>query len=176
MHENMHINKNNEGFYLSFCFIGNYMVLYRYVVGFLILFFLVGCEGNATKPNERTLRTKSEHNNQKVDSGRIDGKVIIMQDAALSENAKITVTLADTSMIDLPALILSQKYYSSQGNQPFIPFVLTYHKNEIRPDAKITISASVHSEGKLLYISNTVIEVINNGVTEDVDVLVVPAN
>lgn len=152
------------------------MKLHRYIVSLFILFFLIGCEGNLTKPNEKMLHGNGNHTTQKVDSGKVDGTVIIVKNSTLPESAVLTITLADTSMMDLPALILSQKHYTQLNNQPSIPFELTYHKNEIRPDAKITVSASVSADGKLLYLSNTVVEVINNEIDKDIDVLVVSAN
>lgn len=152
------------------------MKLHHYIASLLILFFLAGCEGNLTKPNEKMLHSKRDHGTQKVDSGKIDGMVSIVKNTRLPESAVLTITLADTSMMDLPALILSQKYYTALNNRQSIPFELTYLKNEVRPDAKITISASVSADGQLLYLSNTAIEVINNGIDKNVDVLVVPAN
>ena len=149
------------------------MKLHAYIVSSLLLIFLVGCGDNTTKSSERTPRAK---NSQKVSLAKVDGYVIIMQNTIVPENAVLTVTLADTSIVHLPALILSQKYYYSFNSQSPIPFELTYHDNEIRTDAHIVVSASVSASGKLLYESQTATEVINNGVVAGVEVLAAPVN
>ncbi|EPL6455374.1 MULTISPECIES: YbaY family lipoprotein [Providencia] len=152
------------------------MMFLRYFISLLFVFSLIGCEGNSTKPSEKILNSKANHNNQAVDSGKIEGRVVIVQRSVIPVGAVVTVTLADTSITDLPALILSQKYYDSLNNRPTIPFELTYHKNEVRPEGKLTVNATVNADGKLLYIADSVVEVINNGVTENVELLMVPAN
>ncbi|WP_369309996.1 YbaY family lipoprotein [Providencia rettgeri] len=152
------------------------MMFLRYFVSLIFVFSLLGCEGNNTKPSEKALNVKASHNNQAVDTGKIEGRVVIVQNSGLPADAVVTVTLADTSIVDLPALILSQKYYDSLNNRPTIPFELTYHKNEVRPEGKLTVNATVNADGKLLYITDSVVEVINNGVTKNVELLMVPAN
>lgn len=152
------------------------MSFFRHIVSLLVVLTLIGCEGNNTKPSAKILNAKSSHNNQMVDSGKIEGRVVILQDSVLPENAIVTVTLADTSVVDLPALILSQKYYNSLNNRPTIPFELTYLKNEIRQEGTLTVNATIKADGKLLYITDSDAEVINNGITKDVELLMVPAN
>ncbi|ENG4185838.1 YbaY family lipoprotein [Providencia rettgeri] len=152
------------------------MSFFRHIVSLLVVLTLVGCEGNSTKPSAKTLNAKNSHNNQMVDSGKIEGRVVILQDSVLPESAIVTVTLADTSVVDLPALILSQKYYNSLNNRPTIPFELTYLKNEVRQESTLTVNATIKADGKLLYIADSDAEVINNGITKDVELLMVPAN
>lgn len=152
------------------------MKFFRYIVSLLVLLTLVGCEGNSTKPSEKTLNAKNNHNSQTVDSGRIEGRVVILKDTVLPEGAVVTITLADTTVADLPALILSQKYYDSVNNRPTIPFELTYQKSEIRPEGTLIVNATVNAKGKLLYINDSVVEVINNGITKNVELMLVPAN
>lgn len=148
----------------------------RYIASLLVIFALIGCEGNSTNPSEKTLNAKNSHNNQTVDLGRIEGRIVILQDSVLPPGAIATVTLEDNSVADLPALILSQKYYDSLNNRPTLPFELTYHKNEIRPEGRLTVNATVNLDGKLLYVTDSVVEVINNGITKNVELMMVPAN
>lgn len=152
------------------------MTFYRYMISSLILIFLVGCEGNNANPPEKRVKGKSNHENQQVDIGTISGNILIAKNKGLSENVDITVTMVDNSFVELPALILSQKHYTSLNNQVTLPYQLTYHKNEIRNQAKITVSATLHADGKLIYITETSTEVINNGMVENIDLLLVPAN
>ncbi|GAB1438781.1 hypothetical protein MASR2M36_15350 [Providencia sp.] len=152
------------------------MKYFRYIASLLVIFALIGCEGNNTKPSEKIQNAKNSHNSQTVDSGKIEGRVVILQDSVLPQGAIVTVTLADNSVGDLPALILSQKYYHSLNNRPTLPFELTYHKNEVRPEGNLTVNATINLDGKLLYVADSVVEVINNGITKDVELLMVPAN
>ncbi|TOL41913.1 endopeptidase, partial [Vibrio parahaemolyticus] len=70
------------------------MSFFRHIVSLLVVLTLIGCEGNSTKPSAKTLNAKSSHNNQTVDSGKIEGRVVILQDSVLPESAIVTVTLA----------------------------------------------------------------------------------
>ncbi|MEX6223465.1 YbaY family lipoprotein [Providencia hangzhouensis] len=126
------------------------MSFFRHIVSLLVVLTLIGCEGNSTKPSAKTLNAKSSHNDQTVDSGKIEGRVVILQDSVLPESAIfVTVTLADTSVVNMPALILSQKYYNSLNNRPTIPFELTYLKNEVRQEGTLTVNATIKADGKL---------------------------
>ena len=152
------------------------MTLHRYMISLLMLIFLAGCEGNNASPPEKRVKGKSNHENQKVDIGTISGNIIIGKSMGLSENVDLTVTMLDNSFVELPALILSQKHYTSLDNQVTIPYELTYHKDEIRSQAKITVSATLYVDGKLIYITDSPTEVINNGIYKNIDLLLVPAN
>ncbi|MGG4608149.1 YbaY family lipoprotein [Providencia sp. Me31A] len=145
----------------------------RYIASLLVIFALIGCEGNSTNPSEKALNSQ---NNQTVDLGRVDGRVVILQDSILPPDAIVTVKLVDNSVADLPALILSKKNYNSLNNRPTLPFELTYHKNEVRPEGRLTVSATINSGGKLLYVSDSAVEVINNGITKNIELLMEPAN
>ncbi|MEX6317258.1 YbaY family lipoprotein [Providencia huaxiensis] len=126
------------------------MSFFRHIVSLLVVLTLIGCEGDSTKPSAKTLNAKSSHNNQTVDSGKIEGRVVILQDSVLPESAIVTVTLADTSVVNLPALILSQKYYNSLNNRPTIPFELTYLKNEVRQEGTLTVNATIKADGEAI--------------------------
>lgn len=152
------------------------MTLHRYMISLLMLIFLAGCEGNNASPPEKRVKGKSSHENQKVDIGTISGNIIIGKSMGLSENVDLTVTMSDNSFVELPALILSQKHYTSLDNQVTIPYELTYHKDEIRSQAKITVSATLYVDGKLIYITDSPTEVINNGIYKNIDLLLVPTN
>ncbi|WP_163886199.1 YbaY family lipoprotein, partial [Providencia stuartii] len=90
---------------------------------------------------------------QHLDTDVIRGQVVIPQQVKLPQNAVITVTLADISIAELPALILSQKYYETLGKQSPFPFELSYQKNEVRPDAHLAMRATVSVDGNILLIS-----------------------
>ncbi|MDV5228256.1 MULTISPECIES: YbaY family lipoprotein [Providencia] len=151
------------------------MKLYQVIMGLILMTLLMGCEGNNNKAKEAKLDRSHDTTNRSIESGVISGQVVIQQRVALPVNAVVTVTLADTSIAELPALILSQKYYDTQGKQSPFPFELSYQKDEIRSSAHLVVRATVSVEGDIWFISNVESVVINNGVTRDIELRLVPA-
>ncbi len=92
---------------------------------------------------------------------------------ALPPEAVLTVTLSDASLADAPAKVLSQKVTRTEGKQAPFSFVLPYNPADIQPNARILLSAAVTLDGKLLFITDTIQEVINHGGTK-ADVTLVP--
>lgn len=150
------------------------MKLYQVIMGFILMTLLMGCEGNNNKTQETKFGTPQNTTKKSIESSVINGQVVIQQRVILPENAVVTVTLADTSIAELPALILSQKYYDTHGKQSPFPFELSYQKDEIRPNAHLAVRATVSVDGDLWFISNVESVVINNGVTHDIELLLVP--
>ncbi|EOF4364564.1 TPA: YbaY family lipoprotein [Providencia stuartii] len=128
------------------------MKLHLCIIGFVLPAFLVGCEGN-NNVKETKVNNHSHNAKQHLDTDVIRGQVVIPQQVKLPQNAVITVTLADISIAELPALILSQKYYETLGKQSPFPFELSYQKNEVRPDAHLAMRATVSVDGNILLIS-----------------------
>ncbi|MEX6037450.1 hypothetical protein [Providencia hangzhouensis] len=52
----------------------------------------------AQSPVKKHLDAKNSNNNQTVDSGKIEGRVVILQDTVLPEGAVVPITLADTTV------------------------------------------------------------------------------
>ncbi|EOE0522629.1 YbaY family lipoprotein [Providencia stuartii] len=129
------------------------MKLHLCIIGFVLPAFLVGCEGNNNNVKEAKVNNHSHNAKQHLDTDVIRGQVVIPQQVKLPQNAVITVTLADISIAELPALILSQKYYETLGKQSPFPFELSYQKNEVRPDAHLAMRATVSVDGNILLIS-----------------------
>ncbi|EPB0480845.1 YbaY family lipoprotein [Providencia stuartii] len=129
------------------------MKLHLCIIDFVLPAFLVGCEGNNNNVKETKVNNHSHNAKQHLDTDVIRGQVVIPQQVKLPQNAVITVTLADISIAELPALILSQKYYETLGKQSPFPFELSYQKNEVRPDAHLAMRATVSVDGNILLIS-----------------------
>lgn len=149
------------------------MKLYQVIMGFVLMTLLMGCEEN-NKTTETKLGAPHHTTKKSIKSDVISGQIIIQQRVALPANAVVRVTLADTSIAELPALILSQKYYDTHGKQSPFPFELSYQKDEIRPNAQLSVRATVSVEGDLWFISSVDSVVINNGVTQGIELLLVP--
>ncbi|EKT54360.1 YbaY family lipoprotein [Providencia burhodogranariea] len=149
------------------------MKLHQYATSFIFLALLAGCEGH--KEKETKLGITNHTVKQSLETNEINGKIFILQRIALPDNAVVTVTLTDTSMVGLPALILSQKYYDTQGKQSPFPFKLSYQKDEVPPNAYLTVSATISVDGETWFITEKKHEVINNGITKDIELVLVPA-
>lgn len=103
----------------------------------------------------------------------VSGTVWIRQRVALPPNAVLTVTLADVSIADAPSKVLSQKVVRTNGKQAPFSFILPFKPSEIKPDARILLSAAITVDGKLLFVTDTFQPVINGGGTK-ADITLVP--
>jgi len=89
----------------------------------------------------------------------VSGSINIRQRVALPPDAVLTVTLSDAS----PAHVLSQKAVRTEGKQAPFNFVLPYNQAQIQPNARILLSAAITVNGQLMFITDTVQTVINQG-------------
>ena len=84
---------------------------------------------------------------QSIQQPNVSGTIWIKQKVALPPDAVLTVTLSDASLADAPS--------------------------KVQPNARILLSAAVTINGKLVFITDTVQEAINNGGTK-IDLNLVP--
>ena len=66
-------------------------------------------------------------------------------------------------LADAPAHGLSQKAVRTEGKQAPFNFVLPYNQAQIQPNARILLSAAITVNGQLMFITDTVQTVINQG-------------
>ncbi|TLV23908.1 glycoprotein-polysaccharide metabolism protein [Klebsiella indica] len=93
----------------------------------------------------------------------VSGTINIRHRVALPPDAVLTVTLSDASLTDAPARVLSQKAVRTEGKQAPFNFVLPYNPADIKPNARILLSAAITVNGQLMFITDTVQTVINQG-------------
>ena len=79
----------------------------------------------------------------------------------------------DASLADAPARVLSQKAVRTEGKQAPFNFALPYNPADIQPNARILLSAAITVNGQLMFITDTVQTVINQGGTH-ADLTLVP--
>ena len=103
----------------------------------------------------------------------VSGTINIRQRVALPPDAVLTVTLSDASLADAPAHVLSQKAVRTEGKQAPFNFVLPYNQADIKPNARILLSSAITVNGQLMFITDTVQTVINQGGNR-ADLLLVP--
>jgi putative lipoprotein len=108
-----------------------------------------------------------------IQQPNVSGTAWIRQKVALPPDAVLTVTLSDASLADAPSKVISQKVTRTEGKQAPFSFVLPYNPADIQPNARILLSAAVTVNDKLVFITDTVQQVINNGGTK-ADLTLVP--
>ena len=99
--------------------------------------------------------------------------VWIRQKVALPPDAVLTVTLSDASLADAPSKVLAQKAVRTEGKQSPFSFVLPFNPADVQPNARILLSAAITVNDKLVFITDTVQPVINQGGTK-ADLTLVP--
>lgn len=92
---------------------------------------------------------------------------------ALPPTAAIEVTLADISLADAPAKVISTQRIDAGGKQPPFPYELPYEPAQIDQKRTYSVSARITEGSELLFISDTVIPVLTRGAPlTDVRILV----
>ena len=102
-----------------------------------------------------------------IQQPNVSGTVWIRQKVALPPDAVLTVTLSDASLADAPSKVLAQKAVRTEGKQSPFSFVLPFNPADVQPNARITVN------DKLVFITDTVQPVINQGGTK-ADLTLVP--
>ena len=110
---------------------------------------------------------------QAIQQPNVSGTIWIKQRVALPPDAVLTVTLSDASLADAPSKVVAQRAVRTEGKQAPFSFVLPYNPADVQPNARILLSAAVTINGKLVFITDTVQEAINNGGTK-IDLNLVP--
>ena len=103
----------------------------------------------------------------------VSGTISIRQRVALPADAVLTVTLSDASLADAPAKVLAQKAVHTEGKQAPFNFVLPYNQADINPNARILLSSAITVNGQLMFITDSVQTVINQG-GNHADLVLVP--
>jgi putative lipoprotein len=103
----------------------------------------------------------------------ITGTVTYRNRVALPPTGVIEVTLADVSLADAPAKVISTQKIEAGGKQPPFPYELPYDPAQIDPRMTYSVSARITDGSELLFISDTHIPVLTRGAPmTDVDILV----
>ncbi|QGX87415.1 hypothetical protein BHJ80_05910 [Escherichia coli] len=101
-----------------------------------------------------------------IQQPNVSGTVWIRQKVALPPDAVLTVTLSDASLADAPSKVLAQKAVRTEGKQSPFSFVLPFNPADVQPNARILLSAAITVNDKLVFITDTVQPVINQGGTK----------
>ena len=105
----------------------------------------------------------------------VTGTVTYRQRSALPPTARVMVQLADVSLADAPAQIISEQTIPTEGKQVPFPYRLEYDPAKIIESHTYAVQARIMDGDKLLFINDTAYLVITRGnPTENVEVVVVP--
>lgn len=151
------------------------MKLVHMVSGLAMAVALAACAGKSADvqtpaPNPSTSGVATQ---PAIQQPSVSGTVWIRQKVALPPDAVLTVTLSDASLADAPSKVLSQQAVRTEGKQAPFSFVLPFNPADIQPNARILLSAAITVNDKLVFITDTVQEVINRGGTK-ADLTLVP--
>ena len=106
-----------------------------------------------------------------VAKGQVTGSVLYRERIMLPPTATVTVSLADTSLMDAPAKIIDTQVLT--GGSPPYKFTLNYDPAQIVANHTYTVSARIEVDGKLRFITDTHTPVITNGAPTHVDMVAV---
>lgn len=134
---------------------------------------LVGCSNPSTSTaNTQTKETTNMNgNSDKKIQSHVKGQLLVLQRMALPANAVVEVRLEDVSLMDAPSVTISETSYKTDGKQSPFAFDLVYDATKIASHARIAIQASIKVDGRLLFVTDTMNEVINNGVTDNIEII-----
>ena len=106
------------------------------------------CAGNAPPP---------------VETGVVTGTVAYRERMALPPDAVVQVQLSDVSLQDAPAQVVADTTLSPVGRQVPLPFELQYDPAKIEPRRRYAVRATIRSEGRLLFTTDTHVPVLTEG-------------
>ncbi|MCB0196183.1 MAG: YbaY family lipoprotein [Anaerolineae bacterium] len=103
----------------------------------------------------------------------VTGTVTYSESMVLPSDALLTVRLADVSLADAPAEIISEQIITVGGQQPPFAFELPYNPRTFDPTRTYAVQARIESNGELLFINDTAYLVLTNGAPSHVDLVLV---
>lgn len=103
--------------------------------------------------------------------GQVTGAVLYRERIMLPPTATVTVTLADTSLMDAPAKVIDTQVLT--GGSPPYKFTLNYDPAAIIANHTYTVSARIEVDGMLRFITDTHTPVITNGAPNHVEMIAV---
>ncbi|ANI28329.1 hypothetical protein PL78_00540 [Yersinia entomophaga] len=149
------------------------MKLWQIVGGAALTVTLAGCANHGAEVPTQTAASAAA-TSAAIAQPSVRGTVNIRERVALPPDAVITVTLSDVSLADAPSKVIAQRAVQTDGKQAPFTFVLPFNPAEITPNARIILSAAITQNGQLLFITDTIQEVINRGQGTNADLVLVP--
>ncbi|NIF23366.1 YbaY family lipoprotein [Candidatus Pantoea multigeneris] len=149
------------------------MKLWQVMSGVIIVAAIAGCADKSKPVPTPTLGSTVAGQPSTIAQPNVSGSVYIRQRVALPPDAVLTVTLSDASIADAPSRVLSQQVAFTGGKQAPFSFVLPFKPSDIQPNARILLSAAITVQGRMIFVTDSVKPVINQGGTK-AELLLVP--
>lgn len=149
------------------------MKIWHVLSGAALAVVITGCADKSKDVPTPTLGSQVEGQQGVIRQPNVSGTVWIRQKVALPPDAVLTVTLSDASLADAPSKVLAQRVVRTEGKQAPFQFTLPFNPADIQPKARILLSAAVSVDGKLMFITDTVKQVVTTGGTRQ-DLTLVP--
>jgi heat shock protein HslJ/uncharacterized lipoprotein YbaY len=106
---------------------------------------------------------------------QVTGNVVYEEDIPLPDDAILMVQILDMSLQDVAAILIGEQSYATEGAQIPLPFAVEYDPALIQEERNYSLGVYINNAaGDLLFINDTNIPIINNGVTSDIEAVVVP--
>ena len=102
----------------------------------------------------------------------VTGTVFYRQRIALTPDAVVTVKLADVSLQDVAAVIITEQVIHPAGKQVPFAFQLDYDPAEIDPAHTYAVQVRIEDGGRLMFINTSAYHVITRDNPTEVDVMV----
>ena len=102
----------------------------------------------------------------------VTGSVFYRERIMLAPPGVVTVSLADTSLMDAPSKTIATQVIKGQTAPPF-KFALAYDPKAIDPRNTYSVSARIEVDGKLRFITDTHTPVITHGAPTHVKMIAV---
>lgn len=93
---------------------------------------------------------------------KITGTVAYRERIALPDNAVVTVTLQDVSLMDAPAKVIAKHRFETNGAQVPFDFDLSYDSAKIEARHRYSVSARIEVDGKLRFTTDTSYPVVTD--------------
>ena len=90
----------------------------------------------------------------------ITGEVTFKDKPTFEKGTEVLIQVQDTSKADAKAVVLGKKTITDPKKTP-IPFEVEYDDSKIKNTDRISLSVRISLKGKLLYINDTRIAVVN---------------
>jgi putative lipoprotein len=108
----------------------------------------------------------------KEESNSLTGQISYPQSIALTEEAVVTIQLLDISKQDVKAQVIVEKIIKNPGQVP-INIDIQYNPDDILSTNTYSLKVNIEDKGSLLFTTDAVYPVINNGITENIKIKVV---
>jgi len=150
------------------------MKLWQIVGGTALSLTLAGCASQSAPPPSPPPGNGAP-STAAIQQPSVNGTINISQRAVLPPDSVLTVTLSDASIPDAPSKVIAQSVARTEGKQAPFPFVLPYNPRDIKPDARLLLSAAItKGDGQMMFMTDTIQEVINNGKGTQVELNLIP--